>query len=121
MTGHQDLRVAPRAQERLLGDVRRAGMVTIEQPPRVAGHRMPVLFVHGVNDSRVEVWHSTKMAARLTAANPANVALLRLDYDAGHGSGSTRAQHQEELADMWSFVLWRAGDPAFQPTGPAGN
>jgi len=46
---------------------------------------------------------------------PANVALLRLDYDAGHGSGSTRAQHQEELADMWSFILWRTGDPAFQP------
>ena len=80
------------------------------------GQRYPaVLFIHGVNDSRVEVWHSTKMAARLMAANPANVALLRLDYDAGHGSGSTRAQHQEELADMWSFILWRTGDQAFQP------
>lgn len=80
------------------------------------GQRYPaVLFIHGVNDSRVEIWHSTKMAARLQAANPANVALLRLDYDAGHGSGSTRAQHQDELADMWSFILWRTGDPAFQP------
>jgi prolyl oligopeptidase len=86
------------------------------------GQRYPaVLLIHGVNDSRVEIWHSTKMAARLTAANPANVALLRLDYDAGHGSGSTRAQHQEELADMWSFILWRTGDPAFQPKGAAGN
>jgi len=80
------------------------------------GRRYPaVLFIHGVNDSRVEVWHSTKMAARLMAADPRNVALLRLDYDAGHGTGSTRAQHQEELADMWSFILWRTGDAAFQP------
>jgi prolyl oligopeptidase len=74
-----------------------------------------VLFIHGVNDSRVDVWHSLKMAARLSAAHPANVAMLRLDYDAGHGSGSSRAQRQEELADMWSFILWRTGDPAFQP------
>jgi hypothetical protein len=47
MTGREDLRVAPRAQERLLGDVGCAGMVTVEQPPGVAGHRAPVLFVHG--------------------------------------------------------------------------
>ena len=47
MTGREDLRVAPRAQERLLGDVGGGGMVTVEQPPGVAGHRAPVLFVHG--------------------------------------------------------------------------
>jgi prolyl oligopeptidase len=86
------------------------------------GQRYPaVLFIHGVNDSRVEVWHSTKMAARLMAADPRNVAMLRLDYDAGHGSGSTRAQHQEELTDMWSFILWRTGDPAFQPPRLSGS
>ena len=80
----------------------------------VDGRQYPaVLFIHGVNDSRVDVWHSLKMAARLVAANPANVAMLRLDYDAGHGGGSSRTQRQEELADMWSFILWRTGDPAF--------
>jgi prolyl oligopeptidase len=80
------------------------------------GRRYPaVLFIHGVNDSRVDVWHSLKMAARLSAAHPANVALLRLDYDAGHGGGSSRAQRQEEFADMWSFILWQTGDAAFQP------
>ena len=47
VTGREDLRVAPRAQERLLGDVGCGGMVTVEQPPGVAGHRAPVLFVHG--------------------------------------------------------------------------
>jgi prolyl oligopeptidase len=81
----------------------------------VDGTKYPaVLFIHGVNDPRVEVWHSLKMAARLAAANPENLAMLRLDYDAGHGGGSSRAQHQEEVADMWSFVLWRTGDPAFK-------
>ena len=86
----------------------------------VDGVRYPaVLFIHGVNDSRVDVWHSLKMAARLSAANPANVALLRLDYDAGHGGGSSRAQRQEELADMWSFILWHTGAAAFQSPAAA--
>ncbi len=78
-----------------------------------------VLLMHGVNDPRVEVWHSTKMAARLQAA-AANVknaepVLLRLDYDAGHGVGSTRSQRNGELADIYSFLLWKFGDPEFQP------
>ena len=78
-----------------------------------------VLLMHGVNDPRVEVWQSSKMAARLQAAT-ANVknaepVLLRLDYDAGHGVGSTRAQRTSELADIYSFLLWKFGEPAFQP------
>jgi prolyl oligopeptidase len=78
-----------------------------------------VLLMHGVNDPRVEVWQSAKMAARLQAAT-ANVknaepVLLRLDYDAGHGVGSTRAQRNGELADVYAFLLWKFGDPAFQP------
>ena len=84
------------------------------------GRRYPaVLFIHGVNDARVDVWHSLKMAARLQSAGAgvagARPALLRLDYDAGHGAGSTREQHWQELADMWSFILWQTADPAFQP------
>ena len=27
----------------------------------------------------------------------------------GHGIGSTRRQRQEELADVWSFLLWQFG------------
>ncbi|MEO8133241.1 MAG: prolyl oligopeptidase family serine peptidase [Betaproteobacteria bacterium] len=81
------------------------------------GRKYPAtLFIHGVNDARVDVWHSLKMAARLRAARPdGNLTLLRLDYDAGHGSGSSRAQHQQELADLWSFIFWQTGDPEFQP------
>ena len=78
-----------------------------------------VLLMHGVNDPRVEVWQSAKMAARLQAATAstrsAEPVLLRLDYDAGHGVGSTRAQRNGELADIYSFLLWKFGEPGFQP------
>jgi prolyl oligopeptidase len=40
---------------------------------------------------------------------------LRVDYDAGHGIGSTRSQIEVLQADLWSFALWQMGDPAFQP------
>ena len=90
----------------------------------VTGVRYPaVLFIHGVNDSRVDVWHSLKMHARMRASAEgvanANPTLLRLDFDAGHGSGSTREQRWQQLADMWAFVLWRTGDPDFQPAKPS--
>ena len=79
-----------------------------------------LLFEHGVNDIRVDVWMSTKVATRFSAANPsANASgkpvLMRLDYDAGHGAGSTRLQSQRQTADRWAFFLWQAGMPAFQP------
>ena len=79
-----------------------------------------VLFLHGFNDPRVDVWHSAKMAARLMAANPGgNPVLLNIDYESGHGIGSTKQQSQRQIADIYAFLLWRAGDPAFQP--PAGR
>jgi len=66
----------------------------------------PVLLTHGVNDPRVEVWASTKMAARLMAASSSGQpVLLRLDYDAGHGVGDTATQQIEENADTYAF-LW---------------
>ncbi len=81
-----------------------------------------VMLMHGVNDARVEVWHSAKMAARLQAAIAglpnANPVLLRLDYDAGHGIGSTRNQRNSELADIYSFLLWHFREPGFQPAQP---
>jgi len=57
-----------------------------------------------------------KFASRLAAATTSgNPILLRLDYDAGHGVGRTREQGQAQTADRWSFLLWRAGHPDFQP------
>ncbi len=74
-----------------------------------------VLLPHGVNDPRVEVWNSTKTAARLLAASKSGKpVLLRLDYDAGHGIGSTKAQVLDERADVFAFMLWQMGVPGYE-------
>jgi prolyl oligopeptidase len=73
-----------------------------------------VLLVHGVNDPRVDVWHSSKMAARLLASTTSGKpVLLDLDYEAGHGIGSTKAQRQRQIADIYAFLLWQAGHADF--------
>jgi prolyl oligopeptidase len=75
-----------------------------------------VMFSVGMNDPRVEPWHAAKLAARLQQATTGTKpVLLRVDFAAGNGRGSTRAQLDEELADIFSFVLWQFGDPQFQP------
>jgi prolyl oligopeptidase len=75
-----------------------------------------VLITHGVNDPRVEVWQSSKTAARLMAASSSGRPVwLRLDYDAGHGIGSTKKQVLEERADVFAFTLWQMGVPGYQP------
>jgi prolyl oligopeptidase len=69
-----------------------------------------VMLVHGMNDPRVDVWHSGKVAARLQAANKSDrPTLLRLDMQAGHGVGSTLTQRQAQTADVQSFLLWQMG------------
>lgn len=75
-----------------------------------------VLFSTGANDPRVAPWEVTKMTARIQAATVSGrPVLLRIDYDAGHGMGSTESQFEREFADYWSFTLWQMGDPQFQP------
>jgi prolyl oligopeptidase len=77
-----------------------------------------VIFTTGANDPRVAPWHMAKMAARVQAASSSGrPVLLRVDYDAGHGIGSSVAQSEALQADLWSFALWQMGDPAFQPAG----
>jgi prolyl oligopeptidase len=78
-----------------------------------------VLLVHGVNDPRVEVWNSTKVAARLLAVKPPageqrKPVLLRLDYVSGHGMGSTKSQALDSRADTFAFLLWQMGVPGFE-------
>jgi len=69
-----------------------------------------VLLTVGMNDPRVDPWNSGKMAARLQAATSShNPVLLRVEYSAGHGIGSTRKQRLEEMADEWAFLLWQFG------------
>jgi dienelactone hydrolase len=60
-----------------------------------------VILTHGINDPRVEPWMSAKMAARLQAATASGrPVLLRIDYDAGHGIGSSLSQGIAEQADV---------------------
>ncbi|MCE4553428.1 prolyl oligopeptidase family serine peptidase [Pelomonas cellulosilytica] len=69
-----------------------------------------VMFIHGMNDPRVDVWHSAKAAARLQAATTSGKPILmRLDGQAGHGVGSTASQGYSKLADIYSFLLWQFG------------
>ena len=75
-----------------------------------------VLLIHGMNDPRVDVWHSAKAAARLHQVNPnGKPVLLRLDAQAGHGIGSTAQQHASERADIYSFLLWQFGKVRVKP------
>jgi prolyl oligopeptidase len=74
----------------------------------------PTLLTTGINDPRVPPWMPGKFAARLQAAG-APLVLLRVDYEAGHGIGSTRAQVLSEYADTMAFYLWQFGVPGFQP------
>ena len=75
-----------------------------------------VLLTTGVTDPRVAPFHVAKMAARLQAASKSGKPiLLRVDYDAGHGVGSTRAQQDREAADTYAFLLWQTGVAGYQP------
>lgn len=84
------------------------------------GTRYPaVLLLHGVNDPRVDVWHSSKMAARLMSASTSGKPiLLDLDYEGGHGFGATKSQRQKQIADYYAFLFWQEGHPEFQPERP---
>jgi prolyl oligopeptidase len=84
----------------------------------VKGTKYPaVMLTHGINDPRVEPWQSAKMAARLQALTASGKpVLLRIDYEAGHGIGTTKKQIQQEMADIWAFLFWQFGVPGFQPS-----
>ena len=75
-----------------------------------------VLLTTGVTDPRVAPFHVAKMAARLQACTSSGKPiLLRVDFDAGHGIGSTRAQQDREAADTYAFLAWQTGVKAYQP------
>jgi prolyl oligopeptidase len=75
-----------------------------------------VLIAHGLNDPRVDIWHSLKFAARLQKATASGrPVLLRVEQQGGHGIGSTRLQRLAETADIYAFLWWQMGDAEFQP------
>jgi prolyl oligopeptidase len=74
------------------------------------------LVTTGINDPRVPSWEPSKYAARLQAATSSGrPVLLRVDFDAGHGMGSTKLQRDQEFADKLSFLFWQFGLPEYQP------
>ena len=75
-----------------------------------------VLLTGGANDPRVSVWIPAKMTARLQADTTSDrPVLFRVEFDAGHGIGSTRKQRDDETADEFAFLLWQFGESGFQP------
>jgi prolyl oligopeptidase len=72
-----------------------------------------IMAIHGLNDPRVDVWHSAKAVARLQAATSSGKpVILRTDAQAGHGVGSTATQRASLSADIYSFLLWQMGKRA---------
>ncbi|HTR19428.1 MAG TPA: prolyl oligopeptidase family serine peptidase [Gemmatimonadales bacterium] len=84
-----------------------------------AGTAYPaMLLTAGMNDPRVDTWAPAKMTAKLQAATTSSrPILLRVDFEAGHGMGSTVSQGEAELADIMAFLFWQFGVAGFQPSG----
>lgn len=81
-----------------------------------AGVRYPaVLITTGLNDNLVAPWLPAKLAATLQASGTTNPVLLRIDPDAGHGFSSNKTQVDQENADIYSFIFWRAGLDDWRP------
>jgi prolyl oligopeptidase len=83
----------------------------------IDGAKYPaVLGITGANDPRVPSWIVAEMIARLQAASTSGrPILLRVDFDEGHGLGSSRPQRERLMADQFTFILWQSGVSEFQP------
>jgi prolyl oligopeptidase len=69
----------------------------------------PTMVVTSDHDDRVVPAHSYKFAARLQAANPDGVVLLRVEIDGGHGAGRARSAVIEESTDVLAFISHHTG------------
>jgi prolyl oligopeptidase len=79
-----------------------------------------MLITAGMNDPRVDTWTPAKYAARLQAATSSGrPVLLRVEFEGGHGIGSTYSQAEAETADIFAFLFWQLGVPGFQPAAPS--
>ncbi|HEY5751744.1 MAG TPA: prolyl oligopeptidase family serine peptidase [Chthoniobacterales bacterium] len=69
-----------------------------------------VLLTTGLNDGRVASFHSLKMTSALqeATASPYPI-LLRVNFDAGHGQGTSLNSRIDEDADVWSFLIQQLG------------
>ncbi|MEM1165574.1 MAG: prolyl oligopeptidase family serine peptidase [Planctomycetota bacterium] len=72
-----------------------------------------VLLTAGENDTRVHPMHARKMAARLQAATTSDPTttpvLLKVEMDAGHGSGKPFDLRIQDAVDTQAFIMWQTG------------
>lgn len=74
------------------------------------GQKYPaVLFMTGANDPRVDPMQSRKMTARLQAASPEGLFLLRTSGNTGHGSGTPLSARIEQTVDQYAFLFDQLG------------
>jgi prolyl oligopeptidase len=69
----------------------------------------PVLFLTGANDPRVDPMESRKMTARLQAANPEGLVLLRTTSAGGHGLTIALSEEIEETTAVYAFLCCQLG------------
>jgi prolyl oligopeptidase len=71
-----------------------------------------ILIFASEGDTRVDPLHARKMTALLQAAatnGPDRPILLRIETQAGHGSGKPITKQVEEWADIMTFLFWQLG------------
>ena len=69
-----------------------------------------ILATGGLTDPRVTYWEPAKWVARLRALKTdGNLALLRINMEAGHGGAAGRFERLEEVALVYAFVLMAFG------------
>jgi len=81
-----------------------------------AGTKYPATMVMTADhDDRVVPAHSFKFAATLQEKQAGTApVLIRIESNAGHGSGKPTTKAIEEVTDMWSFIMFNLGmKPSF--------
>lgn len=69
-----------------------------------------ILVTTADHDDRVVPAHSFKYAATLQASDTGNAPkLIRIDSNAGHGSGKPMSKIIDEYADIYSFIMYNLG------------
>jgi len=65
-----------------------------------------ILAIAGLTDPRVTYWEAAKWIAKLRAMKTDdNLALLRVNMDAGHGGAAGRFEKLQEMAFVYAFIL----------------
>jgi prolyl oligopeptidase len=73
-------------------------------------HYPATLVTTGDHDDRVVPAHSFKFAATLQENQQGDQpVLIRIDKNAGHGSGKPTEKQIEEFTDIWAFVFYNLG------------